>query len=103
MSRQRTLIASAALLSLIAGAAYAETQTNPPRDQTVPEQSGQGMMENGGMMGQGGGMMGQGGGMMGMMGMMTQANKQMDGCDSMMKRAAPNEQWHKPKQPENNG
>ena len=47
---------------LAAGSAYAQTQANPPQNQTVPQQgAGQGMMGTGQMMGRGGG-----GGMMGM-------------------------------------
>jgi membrane-associated protease RseP (regulator of RpoE activity) len=54
MSTKRIVIA-AALLSLFAGAAEAQTQANPPQSPTAPPQaSGRGMMENGPMMGQGG-------------------------------------------------
>ena len=60
MSQKRILIV-AALLSLFAGAAYAQNQTSPPQSQNTPRQgSGQGMMGHERMMGPGGegGMMG---------------------------------------------
>ncbi len=54
MSRKRLLIA-AAVLSLVAGAADAQTPANPPQNPTVhPQGAGQGMMGSGQMMGQGG-------------------------------------------------
>lgn len=57
MSKKR-IVAAAALLGLVAGAAYAQDQANPPPNPTVaPQGSGQGMMGGPHMMG-GGGMMG---------------------------------------------
>jgi membrane-associated protease RseP (regulator of RpoE activity) len=63
MSKTR-ILAAAALLGLVAGAAYAENQANPPPNPTVaPQGSGQGMMGGPQMMGGGGK-----GGMVGEMG-----------------------------------
>jgi membrane-associated protease RseP (regulator of RpoE activity) len=54
MSTKRILIA-AAMLSLVAGAADAQTPANPPQNPAAhPQGSAQGMMGNGQMMGQGG-------------------------------------------------
>ena len=90
MSLKRTLIVPAILMmSLVAGAAYAEqSQTNP--------------MGNGQMMGKGGGMQGMGG----MMNMMSQASQMMETCNGMMSSAGrtPNSQWKAPDQaPGNKG
>ena len=95
MSPKRTLIAAAALLSVIAGAAYAQNPATPLRDQT--REQGPGMMGNGNMMGKGGNTQG----MMGMMNMMAQASQMMDTCNNMMKSAGqvPNGQWQKSGQP----
>lgn len=89
MSPKRTLIAAAALLSVIAGAAYAQNPATPLRDQT--REQGPGMMGNGNMMGKGGNTQG----------MMAQASQMMDTCNNMMKSAGqvPNGQWQKPGQP----